>query len=151
MNLRVIYYRPPRIAQLFILIAALLHWATPLSNLHIYSNREIGVVVGIAGFGLMMWCWWLFQKFNTAVNTVEKTQYLVTSGVYSLSRNPMYLGMIAMLFAIAIFVGSIPFYLAAVAYFLVINNVFCPYEENKLAGTFGDRYISYKNRVRRWI
>jgi protein-S-isoprenylcysteine O-methyltransferase Ste14 len=63
----------------------------------------------------------------------------------------MYLGVTSMLLAVATFVGTFPFYLATTAYFLVLNNVFCPYEETRLAEAFGDTYITYKIKVRRWF
>jgi protein-S-isoprenylcysteine O-methyltransferase Ste14 len=151
MKLRIIDYRPPKIAQLFVLSAALLHWATPLSHLHIYSNRVAGIVLGLAGFVIMMWGWWLFRKFDTAICPTAKADHLVTSGIYRFTRNPMYLGLVSMLLALAIVVGTFPFYLAAVAYFIVINGVFCPYEERKLAEAFAAEYLVYKNKVRRWI
>jgi protein-S-isoprenylcysteine O-methyltransferase Ste14 len=56
-----------------------------------------------------------------------------------------------MLLALAIVIGTFPFYLAAGAYFMVINCVFCPYEERKLAEAFAAEYLVYKNKVRRWI
>lgn len=151
MKIRIIDYRPPRIAQFFVLAAALMHWAIPLSQLQVYSNQVLGIILGVGGFGVMMWGWWLFKRFDTAICPTAKTDCLVTSGVYRVSRNPMYLGVVGMLLAVAIFVGTFPFYLATAAYFLVMNNVFCPYEEHKLSEAFGDTYISYKNKVRRWI
>jgi protein-S-isoprenylcysteine O-methyltransferase Ste14 len=151
MKIRILDYRPPKIAQLLVLTAALLHWATPPGHLHIYANQLLGIIVGTGGFAIMMWGWWLFRKFGTAICPTAKSQHLVTSGIYRFTRNPMYLGLVGMLLAIAIVVGTVPFYLAAVAYFVVINHVFCPYEESKLAETFGDGYRSYKNNVRRWV
>ena len=151
MKTQLIDYRPPRIAQLLVLVATLLHWATPLSQLYVYSNQVLGIIFGIGGFGVMMWGWWLFKRYDTAICPTAKTEQLVTSGVYRFSRNPMYLGVVGMLLALAIFVGTFPFYLATAVYFLVMNNVFCPYEENKLSEAFGDTYISYKNKVRRWF
>jgi protein-S-isoprenylcysteine O-methyltransferase Ste14 len=151
MKIQIIDYRPPRIAQLFVLTAALLQWVTPLNQLHVYSNQVLGIILGIGGFGVMVWGWWLFKRFDTAICPTAKTDHLVTSGVYRVSRNPMYLGVVSMLLAVAIFIGTFPFYLATAAYFLVLNSVFCPYEENKLAEVLGDKYISYKNNVRRWF
>lgn len=63
----------------------------------------------------------------------------------------MYLGMIVMLLALSVLVGTLPFYLAMVAFFVVINNFLCPYEENKLAVAFGDTYMTCKNTIRRWF
>ncbi len=149
--IQIIDYRPPRIALLFVLVAILLHWATPLSQLHVYSNPLLGVILAISGFGVMLWGWWLFRVFGTAICPTAKADRLVTTGIYRVSRNPMYLGIVSMLLGGAIFVGTFPFYLAAIVYFLVLHSVFCPYEENRLAEAFGDTYISYKNKVRRWF
>ena len=99
----------------------------------------------------MMWGWWLFKKYDAAVCPTAKTDRLITSGVYQFTRNPMYLGVVAMLLAISICVGTFPFYLATAAYFVVINNFFCPYEESKLADAFDNTYLSYKIKVRRWF
>lgn len=151
MNVPIINYKPPKIAQLFVLLAVLLHWAVPMNRLQVYSNQLLGIIVGVAGFGVMIWAWWLFKKFDTAICPTEKTDRLVKSGIYRYSRNPMYLGMVGMLSALAIFVGTLPFYLAAAAYFIVINGFFCPYEENKLTEAFGDEYLNYKRKVRRWF
>ena len=151
MTMRIIDFRPPKIAQLFVLVAIVLHWATPLKGLTLYSNPLLGIVLGISGFAVMMWGWLLFQKYETAVGPTADNQFLVTAGVYRISRNPMYLGMVGILVALAIFVGSLPFYVVAIVYFFIINNVFCPYEEKKLISTFGDKYLSYKNSVRRWF
>ena len=151
MRIRIIDYRPPKIAQFFVLVAALLNWTTPLGEFQVYSSRVFGAILGTIGFGVMMGAWWQFKKRDTAICPLEKTDSLITSGLFRISRNPMYAGMIAMLSALAIFFGTIPFYLAALAYFLVINGVFCPYEENKLTESFGDTYSSYKNDVRRWL
>lgn len=151
MKNRIIDYRPPRIAQLFVLAAAAAHLATPLSQVQIYSNRVLGIILGIGGFAIMLWGWWLFKKYQTAICPKAKSDHLVTSGIYRISRNPMYLGLVGMLLAIAVFIGTAPFYFVAVAYFLVMNYVFCPYEESKLTEAFGEEYVSYMGKVRRWL
>jgi len=76
---------------------------------------------------------------------------LITDDVFALSRNPMYFGMLMMLLALAVFFGSLPFYFAVSIYFIVLNNAFCPYEEQKLARKFGSAYTTYQTRVRRWL
>ena len=63
----------------------------------------------------------------------------------------MYLGMIGMLSALALAVGSVPFYVVTAGYFMLINGTFCPYEEKKLTETFGADYLSYRQQVRRWL
>ena len=151
MNLRLIDFRPPKIAQLLIAIAVLLHGLTPLRETLVYSNPVAGAVLGVTGFALMAQGWWLFRQYQTPICPTARAARLVVSGIYRATRNPMYLGMIAMLIAAALAVGTLPFYLAAGIYFVVIDQAFCPYEERKLALAFGDQYLSYKNRVRRWL
>ena len=151
MNLRLTDFRPPRIAQLLVAIAVLVHWLTPLRQTVIYSNPVAAAVTGIAGLAVMLWGWWLFRQYQTPICPTARAARLVVSGIYRVTRNPMYLGMIAMLIAAALAVGTLPFYLAAGIYFVVIDQAFCPYEERKLALAFGDEYLSYKNRVRRWL
>jgi protein-S-isoprenylcysteine O-methyltransferase Ste14 len=63
----------------------------------------------------------------------------------------MYLGMTLMMAGVALWFGTLPFYLAAAAFFLVINLFFCPFEEERMTDSFGTEYITYRNAVRRWV
>jgi protein-S-isoprenylcysteine O-methyltransferase Ste14 len=63
----------------------------------------------------------------------------------------MYLGIVLMLLGVAIATGGVLFYAASLAFYLVIDYVFCPYEEAKLAQTFGNRFTRYRDSVRRWL
>jgi protein-S-isoprenylcysteine O-methyltransferase Ste14 len=76
---------------------------------------------------------------------------LIIVGPYRFTRNPMYLGLVLILAGLALGVGTAPFYLSAIAYFMILNFIFCPYEERKLINSFGPEYIEYMTRVRRWI
>jgi len=130
-------------------VAMVVHLAMPLTLLP--SSMMVGVGVGLAGFLVMLRGWWMFKRHETAICPTAETAVLITHDVYALTRNPMYLGMILMLLGCAICAGSLPFYGVAVIYFLVINQVFCPYEERDLSGGFGTEYAEYKNRVPRWL
>jgi protein-S-isoprenylcysteine O-methyltransferase Ste14 len=55
-----------------------------------------------------------------------------------------------MLAAVAVWIGTLPFFAAAVGFFLIVQIAFCPYEESKLRTTFGAEYDRYANAVRRW-
>lgn len=151
MGIRLVDYRPPKIGQLFVLIAVLIHYLTPLGRVQVYASTPWGVALGAAGFAIMTGGWWMFRKSGAAILPTAKTEHLVISGIYRHTRNPMYLGMEMVLLAIAVVVGTLPFYLSAAAYFIVLNYVFCPYEERKLTASFGRVYLDYKNKVRRWL
>jgi len=151
MSSRFLDYRPPRIAMTLILLAAAIHVLVPVLPKHLFSSSLVAVFLGVAGFAVMMWAWWQFKDHKVAICPTDITDYLITDGLYRLTRNPMYLGMILMLFAIAVFVGTLPFYVAAFVFFTIINWLFCPYEEDKLMRAFGQDYSDYRTRVRRWI
>ena len=143
--------RPPRIAAVFTFLAAASHGLWVLLDGPHYSLFWIGVVSGNAGFFIMMWAWFLFKRFDLAVCPLAPTMNILMQGPYRFSRNPMYLGMVLMLLGLAAGMGTPPFYLSAIAFFAVMNRIFCPYEEDKLIKAFGEEYRSYAKRVRRWI
>ena len=150
-NEKIISYRPPRISMLLLALAAILHWALPLVPVVLLSSPVLAICLGITGFAIMMWAWWLFQKAETAICPTQFSSALVTSGIFRVSRHPMYLGMVMMMAGAALWFGTLPYYLASVVFFLIINQVFCPYEEKKLDETFGEEYFSYRRKVRRWV
>lgn len=94
-----------------------------------------------------------FRKFKTTINPLspQNTSNIVTSGIYSKTRNPMYLGMLIILIAWAIFVGSIiglfivPLFWAYITRFQIIP------EERVLIEKFGQEYLDYLKRVKPWL
>jgi len=81
----------------------------------------------------------------------QKATELVTDGVYSLSRNPMYVGDAMILAGIAVWVGSVLGLVPIAAFIWYIDRFQIGAEEKALAEIFGDRYAAYRNRVRRWL
>ncbi len=148
---RLIAYRPPRIAMLLVLLAGLIHFLVPWPTYPLPASLDVAVVVGCSGLGSMLWAWWVFKKQGTAICPTAKTTVLITDGIFTLSRNPMYLGMLMMLLALGIGSGAMSFYFAAFLFFGIIEHAFCPYEERKLTQLFGDDFVAYQNNVRRWI
>ena len=148
-NERLLRLRPPRIAMSMVLVAVAVHF---LASLQLHTALPIaGLVIGSAGFLVMIRAWWLFKVADTAICPTAASSSLVTDDVFSVSRNPMYLGMILMLAAIAVAVGSAPFYVALAAFGATIDRAFCPFEEQKLRVEFGDTYEAYASKVRRWL
>lgn len=149
--MRIINMRPPRIAMAFTVIAAAIHWSLPIWESKRLSMPLTGASIGVGGFILMMWSWGLFKKKHLAICLPAKTAHITMAGPYRFSRNPMYLGMVLMLLGLALYIGTLPFYLSAIGYFAILNFFFCPFEENKLTNAFGSEYREYRNRVRRWL
>ena len=151
MNARLLSLRPPRLAQLLVLCAFLVHWATPLRHWPLVESAAWGVTLGLAGFAVMLRAWWLFRNAGTAICPTAASSRLLTDDVYRFSRNPMYLGMAAMLSGLAVGMGTAPFFAAVVLFTVVMDRVFIPFEEQKMLHEFGDAYTAYRADVRRWL
>jgi protein-S-isoprenylcysteine O-methyltransferase Ste14 len=145
---KLVRLRPPRIAMVLAGAAAVAHLAIPFATLP--SWRFAAVPTGMAGLATMLRAWWLFRQVGTPICPTENATMLITDDVFATTRNPMYLGMVMMMLAIALFVGTAPFYVAALLNFLILHFVFCPYEERRLQRTFSE-YDAYAARVPRWI
>lgn len=144
-------YRPPRIAMAYLAAAAGVHYLSPVGTVLHFPYRLIGTVFGLAGFGIMMWAWILFKRRKTVVCPTGKATALILSGPYLFTRNPMYLGMLCMLCGAGFLLGSVVAFLAPVAFYVTMNEVFIPFEEQNMEQTFGEEYRRYRERVRRWI
>jgi protein-S-isoprenylcysteine O-methyltransferase Ste14 len=94
-----------------------------------------------------------FRKAGTTINPVEidKASSLVTSGVYSLTRNPMYVGLATLLVTLAVLLSNF-WLLAGPLLFIAFTTRFqiIP-EERAMLARFGGEYLAYKARVRRWV
>ncbi len=148
---RILTFRPPRIALSLLALAASLHVMAPAGWPSLPAAPLAGGLLALAGFCIMIRAWWLFRVVDTAICPTAESRALITRDVYRVTRNPMYLGMVLMLLGTAVGIGGSPFYLAALAFFLVIDYVFCPVEERQLTARFGERYLTYRREVRRWL
>jgi len=92
-----------------------------------------------------------FRKAGTGIRPFEEATSLVTTGFYRFTRNPMYLGMFLMLIGVAILLGSIGAVFPAIVFIMIIRNNFVLGEEQFMEASFGQQYLDYKARVRRWL
>ncbi|MDH4173967.1 MAG: isoprenylcysteine carboxylmethyltransferase family protein [Betaproteobacteria bacterium] len=125
----------------------------PLIDLPQSLRVGAAIACGLAGVGLDIAALVSFQRARTTFNPmkVEKTSALVRSGVYRLTRNPMYLGSVLMLVAWAVYLSSAWALLGIVAFVLYLNRFQIAPEERALASKFGVSYAAYRSRVRRWL
>ena len=115
-------------------------------------NRVGWVFIG-AGFSIDAAAIAAFARAKTTANPIriERAQHLVTSGLYRFSRNPMYLGLIGSLTGWALLLGSVSPFFGIVVFERVLVMAQIGPEETALAAKFGNDYIQYTRRVRRWV
>lgn len=115
-------------------------------------NRIGLVLIGVA-FLIDLTSLITFFKKHTTPNPFQprKTQTLVTTGTYSFTRNPMYLGMVIILMGWGIYLGSLAPFLLIPPFVWILTVMQIIPEEDILEDKFGREYLDYKARVRRWI
>ena len=114
---------------------------------------EISIFILSAGILIFVNPVLQFIKSKTTVNPIqfEDVNKLVTSGIFKYSRNPMYLGMLMIVLSTSIFYLNIYSILTPLLFILWINKFQIKREEEFLIEKFGDEYLSYKKKTRRWI
>lgn len=118
----------------------------PYQHMIAFDLVSIGVIIAIMAV-------LSFSQNNTTVNptTPDKTSSIVAHGIYKFSRNPMYLGMLLALMGFVVYFGSLSSLLLLPLFVLYMNQFQIKPEERFLAEKFGEQYLEYKQRVRRWI
>lgn len=93
----------------------------------------------------------LFGLKRTTLNPVGQPSQLVTAGAFRWTRNPMYLGVSLVYVGLALVLDLVWVLLLLPVPLLVLNAVTIPMEEAALRGRFGQPYLDYCERVRRWL
>lgn len=94
-----------------------------------------------------------FRRAKTTVNPLkpESASSLVTSGVYRITRNPMYVALALLLVAWSFYLSAPALLAGSVLFVLYVTRFQIQPEERVLRRMFGNEYTSYTQRVRRWL
>ena len=116
--------------------------------------------------GILYWLGWLMiaafvalnisairatRRAGTTVRPDRGTDHLVTDGPFSFSRHPLYLAGTMFVLGIGLVAGSVWFLLLAILAAFTVQKLAIEREERHLQARFGDTYLDYARRVRRWI
>ena len=142
---------PPVYLLLAIVAMALLHFLFPGIKVIVFPWNLFGVLPLALGAIINLVADKSFKEHATTVKPLEDSTSLITNGVFGITRNPMYLGFVLILLGIAILFGSLTPYVVVLVFVIFIDAVFIKYEEKKLEGTFGQAWLDYRKKVRRWI
>ena len=142
---------PPVWFLLSIILMVGLHFWLPIKRLFFPPITYLGIVAIAIGIVTILFCAYLFRQNNTAIVPFQESSYLITQGIFSFSRNPIYLGMIITLMGVWLYLGSLtPVFIVPVFAWL-IQKLFIKEEERMLEVKFGEEYREYQATVRRWI
>jgi len=144
---------PPAIALAF---AALIWWmASYLPQIDIEFMPKIVIVSMLVAIGAIFDLSGLvtFLRAKTTVNPMKPhaSSALVTTGIYKITRNPMYVGLVFILSGWCIYLNSPAALIGVAGFILYIHALQILPEERMLITLFGEEYIEYQSRVRRWL
>tara|TARA_B100001059_G_scaffold17288_1_gene14244 strand:+ start:616 stop:1077 length:462 start_codon:yes stop_codon:yes gene_type:complete len=100
---------------------------------------------------MIFFCLFEFRKNKTTFVVFKHPVKLITYGIYSYSRNPMYLGMLMMLIAIALILSNTGSIMLAFLFIPIMKHRIILHEEMILMNEFPLEYEMYKKNTRRWI
>jgi protein-S-isoprenylcysteine O-methyltransferase Ste14 len=144
---------PPLVAA----VLALAMWGVsglpPLLHLPESLRVSVAAAVFLVGIGFSAAGVLAFRRARTTINPTkpEHASALVRSGIYRITRNPMYVGVLCVLVAWAVFLFSVWSLLGPVVFVLYIQRFQIAPEERALGKLFGSDYANYQAKVRRWL
>jgi protein-S-isoprenylcysteine O-methyltransferase Ste14 len=144
---------PPAVGVIIGALMWLVKWSVPALSFTFPGRHLLAMTAAVAGAVIAGIGVASFSRAKTTVNPMkpDSSTALVVSGIYSRTRNPMYLGFFFMLVGWAILLSNVLAFLLLPAFVLYMNRFQIEPEERALASLFGQAFESYRARVRRWV
>ena len=143
---------PPPLLYVIVFLASLplqLFW--PVQMFPVEVGRAAAVVCIVLWVALSVWSIRTFWRAGTSIVPVKPSTSLVAHGPFRFTRNPMYVAL-ALLYLGAAFLLNTPWPLLLFPILLILVQTYViAREERYLERKFGDEYLQYKSRVRRWL
>lgn len=140
---------PPKLVALLIALMVIASVLLPWPRTA-WPIRGCGIVLMALGLVLNVGHANLFNRIGTNIKTFNDPGQLVRSGAFRRTRNPMYLGFVLILSGLAALLGSAVAWVGPAAFFIAADRWYIPFEERRMAATFGADYERYRADVRRW-
>lgn len=146
--------RLPVVLFLLLVVAGAVAQARVPLSIGIPSFRlglAIGAAVFLAGAAFAGSAIVTMRRHRTTIEPEQRPDALVRSGVFRVTRNPMYLTLVLLAAAVAVMLDSGWLLVSAALLALALDRIVIRWEERTLEEAFGDAYREYKRHVRRWI
>ena len=142
---------PPIVTLIFGLIIFFSKSLFPIFNFN--NSNYVSLIFLIFGFIILITAVKSFKKHQTTINPLNPDQAstLVNSGIFSFTRNPMYLGMLFILLSISFNFNILGGIIICFLFKIYITRFQIMPEEEAMEKIFGKDFVEYKNKVRRWI
>ena len=142
---------PPTYLFISIIMIGILSISLPIKTVIPSPSNLIGLVPFLFGVILNLVASKAFKDNRTTVRPFHQSITLITTGVFRMTRNPMYLGFVCILFGTAILTGGLSPCIVPVLFAVIIDRAFIRVEERMLQKQFGKDWQDYKRQTRRWV
>ncbi len=142
---------PPLIFLSGLLLGGLISWFFPFAFLPKNLATIGGIALAVAGLTIIVTTIVQMRRAKTNVEPWKPTTAILDDGLYAVSRNPIYAAMCLIYLGVTFLFNSFWFLPPLVLVLLIVHHGVITREEKYLTRKFGDEYLNYKNRVRRWV
>jgi len=142
---------PTTYLLLALIIILILHFTVPIIKLIPLPWNLLGLLPLVIGLALNFAADGALHKAGTTVKPFQDSSALIVGNVYHISRHPMYLGFVLALAGAVIMLGSLSPWAIIPIFIVLIEFIFIRSEEQMLEAKFGETWLGYKRRVRKWI
>ncbi|WDR05988.1 isoprenylcysteine carboxylmethyltransferase family protein [Devosia rhodophyticola] len=146
---------PDFFAALTVGSALLLEWLAPLNLLpdraFLSPVVPIGTGIAVAGLGLEILAARVLVGAGTTARPFREPSKLVTNGIFLISRNPFYIGMILLISGTMVAFSLDWVVLTIPVFWFALDRMVVPIKEQQLLEAFGSRYQAYAQKTPRWL
>lgn len=148
-----VYIPPPLIYVATFFASVLVQKLVPLSKdfFHTSTSKIIGIVIILTGLFFNFPALHQFFKTKNTIVTIKPATSLQTTGIYAISRNPMYISLVLIYIGLSFIIGNWWSFILLPLLLLVVQEYVIKREEKYLERRFGQEYFNYKIKVRRWL
>lgn len=146
-----VLFHPPLLLLPLIIFGFVDTWLLPVPFLPSAWTFPVGAGIVALSWAFFAWAVLTMLRGGASVPTHTGTEAIVEHGPFKISRNPIYVSMVLLLIGIGCWANSVWFLLFAVVHAVALHYGVIVREEQYLERKFGDAYLGYKGRVRRWV
>jgi protein-S-isoprenylcysteine O-methyltransferase Ste14 len=139
-----------------VVLTGLLMWLTPSGALEVLGGSwslYLGIVLMLLGVLMDGYAAMMFIVAKTTISPIapQNASTLIVSGIFKLTRNPMYLGMAVLLLGWALLLQSAAALMGPILFITYITRFQILPEERILTQKWGDTYTTYLSKTKRWL
>ncbi|MEH6575821.1 MAG: isoprenylcysteine carboxylmethyltransferase family protein [Amphritea sp.] len=144
-------FPPPLVFLVIIIVMYGVEYVLPIGLGASAVLKYVGILVVVLGVLVVFLASRYFKHAETNIEPWKPTTKIISSGIYGYSRNPIYLAFCLVQIGIALFLNSFWILISFMVSASLVYHIAIKKEERYLEKKFGEDYIRYKNKVRRWL